>query len=196
MCEKYFPVAFEETKPRLKKLYSPKKYQDVNKFLQTNAKSIPDSDVELVRLTYQWRDYHAKIIDEAPETMFTSQQLIQLVKNPPKTADQLTSLVVQKIGDNQRIPESISTWKECLLNILMHGRAFYDKIMAIKCHNCHETGHAGWGCSKQWSTQATKQNLREDDAARKHQNKRCQSQKRKNKQQARRKAEGAQSGGK
>ncbi|CAL8075460.1 unnamed protein product [Orchesella dallaii] len=170
-----YSQAFQLTKKKELRAYARKTYpkEDLPGGL------IKQSERDLFTIIMKWRDHHARIIDENPNCMFSSYQAANLIKAPPEDIAKLVEHLKQKRGVLKKDPEGLNTFKDVMFRLLKDGNEYYQKIMSIKCHNCHEvSGHAGWGCDLPWSTQSTKQNLREDDDARHHQNNRRQRNKR------------------
>ncbi|XP_035707335.1 protein RRP6-like 2 [Folsomia candida] len=176
-------TAFDATKSKLNSKYAKRVDQTGLQYLsRKEAISISGAHRDLFATVYDWRNHHASLIDEAPRSMFTEIMIKGLLENPPASAQEIDARVSVSRGRlGKRVPESIETWRDTLFKIIVQGQAYYDKIMQIKCHNCREVkGHAAWGCPDPWSTQSTKENLREDDEARRRQNHRRQINKRRN----------------
>ena len=155
------------TNSAVTKLYKPKKYDsstvaltDIMKKNQSIQLSSEQS--VLFQTIYDWRNLHARILDESPEALFTVLNLFHLVKQNVRDRDSMIRIT-------GTASESFSRWEKPLLQLLQNGKEAYDKFLSVDCHNCGRTGHLAWGCPEPASHAITRAAEKADPEARKRQ---------------------------
>ena len=107
--------------------------------------------MEFFRRVYEWREYHAKIVDENPQSVFSDLKIRNLcaTRNEISTEDELLNVT-------GKLSESLNTWKKPLLRLILENESFEDSVKSIECHNCCTIGHAAWACSRPYSSENVK----------------------------------------
>jgi hypothetical protein len=90
----------------------------------------------------EWRCNFAKLIEEAPSNVLSSQTILRLclLKEP-------TQLMVEEIvtAENANILPSVTMQLQVLLKILVDTK-FIEKLRNLECHNCLKVGHGAAVC--------------------------------------------------
>lgn len=172
-----FTRAFEATKDRLLKSYTRKKISQPGP---------PDSIKQeekrsLFRLIIKWRNFHASLIDENPEMLFTPKQLTTMLQNLSSDKENMKGVVEKVIKERVRLPECYLTYEKTLTGLLTQGQSYYETVMSMHCHNCEKIGHAAWGCSEPYTKENSRRYLQANPEAKRKQNNRRQLNKRRNK---------------
>ncbi|CAG7729197.1 unnamed protein product [Allacma fusca] len=113
--------------------------------LVTNNK-IYSSLTDRQRLTfqriYQWRQDLAKRIDEKPEYIIKSADIINCIVHPRNPEE--IAVIVGKYS------ESYQNQSATFLK-LVNNYEYYDQLTQNICHNCLIAGHCAWGCLEDYS---------------------------------------------
>lgn len=119
-CPVYQPtimIAVNETKNLLNKdvpLRKPVEWTDELNKMKTQPR-LDETSQELLSALNEFRNLHAKIIDEPVSEILTFLDMLTLVKERPNTEAKVTDLIKRT---HKAVPESIQTWKKPLTRIL------------------------------------------------------------------------------
>lgn len=110
----------------------------------------------LSKAIYEFRNQHAKIIDEPPSEVLTDNEIERLCKLPPRNSEQLENFI--KKSRRNMLPECFQSWNKIVLRILQNGPAIWKQLDSRRdCHVCQgkfEYGHLAWGCVEPYSSTA------------------------------------------
>lgn len=150
-------IAVNETKKLLNKdvpLRKPVEWTDELNKMKTQPR-LDETSQELLSALNEFRNLHAKIIDEPVSEILTFLDMLTLVKERPNTETKITDLIKRT---HKAVPESIQTWKKLLTRILKEGAHFWNTLkLKRECHVCqgkHDYLHMAWGCIDHYSQDA------------------------------------------
>lgn len=181
---KYYNWAFDQTKRMILPIWQKKIYPSAQAVKSCHIPPSLKSEFELI---YNWRDRHAKLIDESPQAMLTDLDILKILRDKPSSEDELEQRIASIYSKpNSLPPESLKQYKHSLFRLLREGQAFINIIDKFKCNNfyiCKTLGHAAWGCHEEFGSSAdiSKNIAKENAEWKRHENHRKQVNKRKNK---------------
>jgi len=165
--------SYEKTKKLLLNKYKWKLYPSAETELTKLVKyNLNTEQWNMFQILYQWRDYHAKSIDEAPDDIFNTTIMMNIIKQHPTSKSELMKIT----GYHS---ESLITWQETVLRFNIEQTNF---MATVECHICGGKGHCAWSCVEEKSKNLHKEYYRSNPDKKTAQNKRRNANKKRNKQ--------------